>query len=459
MLNKIFIQKIENEIKLIDTHLDGHKLFIESCKEKLPDSTGIAAIGLILFSFYNGLERIISYIAKDVFNFSSKNKESNKELIRFIKTYNSEKEAKILSDESINTVTKYIEGSMMISNNYDFQLDWNMLKELFININNNWIIIKGDINNFLNSSDIGITEKNLFDDIDEGKKDLSDNNTKTSKVKSNNEYLWQVSYGSSINLMLANKVISSMLTDKKKIYRLDYIGKLLGFAEKKSQGFAKQLYFMGLLDEKKCPTKLAELVLEYDPYFEDTGTLWFIHFQISSAKRYYAWNKIINGLFERGKFKRDDFNDLIKDIQDMVSREGFDQIKKEFKVCIDCYIESEFQKLNLITYNEDEDIYIRNKTAIIPDEILLSCVLYYKEEYFEKDVVIEVKSLLNDYNTPCKLLFINEEQLRLSLERLRKEGFINIESFADLDQIKFIKNDNYFDILKRYYENKYTARG
>ena len=89
------------------------------------------------------------------------------------------------------------------------------------------------------------------------------------------------------------------------------------------------------------------------------------------------------------------------------------------------------------------------------DEILYAVILFFKSLYFPEDVAIEIKILLHHDNAPARLLFLNEEQMREALERLRVKGLITIESFADLDQIKFNKRETWLQALEDYYKEKF----
>lgn len=56
-MHEDLIFKIENEIIQIEKLLTVHDSLIKLCKIKIPDSTEISAVGSILHSFYNGIEK------------------------------------------------------------------------------------------------------------------------------------------------------------------------------------------------------------------------------------------------------------------------------------------------------------------------------------------------------------------------------------------------------------------
>jgi hypothetical protein len=61
----------------------------------------------------------------------------------------------------------------------------------------------------------------------------------------------------------------------------------------------------------QTPTRLGEIIQTNDPYFEETGTLWLLHYQLAKASEgkdteatswWYFFNE-----FKSGEFTRDDF--------------------------------------------------------------------------------------------------------------------------------------------------------
>jgi len=148
LLDKKVIEKIYFEISLIEHLLKTHEILLQTCKQKEPDSTELAAIGTILHSFYNGVEKIFLFIAK-IHNISIPVGEKwHRELVKKIAILtNSGK--KFISDEILETILDYLGFRHYFRHSYDFQLNWDFLKDKTINLENNWNIIKKAIENFL----------------------------------------------------------------------------------------------------------------------------------------------------------------------------------------------------------------------------------------------------------------------------------------------------------------------
>ncbi|HNZ26762.1 MAG TPA: DUF4007 family protein [Spirochaetota bacterium] len=444
-------EKVNLEIKQIENHLETHKTFIELSKKRIPDSTEKAAIVSILYSFFKGLERIFLTIIKEYDN--EKKDLSQKELIKLMNKKN-DKRGKVLSDKTDDIVLKYLELTHKLENIYDYQLDWDICGEYFINLNSNWQLIKKEVEDFIffnNKKDNDITkDKNLFDNTDEIIESEKEGDKKT-------ETAWQVARGAEIDFIQIQKLLKEIITGNKINNSLENIAKLLGYANEKVRGFTRLLYFMGLLEDKtRKPTLLSEIICQFDEYFEDTGTLWYLHYSISSNKNIIIWNGITNVLFNKELFSFSDATPVFEKFRDEHTDYSFKhQLRKEFTVCIKAYTLSEFKKLNIINRkSDDEEIFIKSSSISVADEVLLSIILLFKERFCRNEVAIEIKKLATSENSPGKLLYISENKLREALERLRIAGYIHIESFANLDQIKFLKPLSSLDMIKEYYKKK-----
>jgi len=272
----------------------------------------------------------------------------------------------------------------------------------------------------------------------------------------NKEYSWSVSYGAEINFLQVQRLLSNLIKESKKAYSTKEVASVLGYAEKKAGGFSRLLHFLGLLEDKtKTPTELAKTIFRVDPYFEDLGTLWFLHYHISSQPVLIIWNRIANHLMTRAQFTFEDAEEVLQDQRAYHNEYAFKHhLRKEFRVFTKAYLESAFKKLNLLT-TEDNQIFIRTNTISLPDEVLLAAILFYKQRFHADEVALEIKTLFQAENSPGRLFYLKEHKFREALERLRQNGNITIESFADLDQIKFSNTTDYLEQLKNYYHNKF----
>lgn len=270
---------------------------------------------------------------------------------------------------------------------------------------------------------------------------------------------WQISQGAEINLLQAQRVLQAMFQAPGKGYSSKDFAAILGYALKKTEGFLRWLGYLGLTaGQPKQPTALARLVQTYDPYFEDAGTLWFLHYGVSSQPHLVIWHRIANQLLLRPQFTLEDAKALFSDQAARHTPNAFrTHLRKEFLVCTRAYLEAEFSRLHLLEVERDAggaEVYRRTLAAPAPDEIALAAILLYRARYAPNSAALEIPRLIFPENAPGRLLFLKEPQFRAALERLRLNGWITIESFADLDQIKFVRTSAYLECLQSYYQAK-----
>ncbi|MHA1796398.1 MAG: DUF4007 family protein [Promethearchaeota archaeon] len=283
-----------------------------------------------------------------------------------------------------------------------------------------------------------------------------ENETSKKSNFSKYEHAWYVSRGSEINFIQTQRLLSNLISQKKDHFSLEEISNIIGYSAEKTRGFSRLLQFLGFLEDKtKTPTELAKTIYRVDPYFEDLGTLWFLHYHISSQPVLIIWNRIANHLMTRGQFTLEDAEEVLQDQRVYHNEYAFKHhLRKEFRVFTRAYLESAFKKLNLLITN-DNQVFIRTNTTSLPDEVLLAAILLYKQRFHADEVALEIKALFQAENSPGRLFYLKEHKFREALERLRQNGYITIESFADLDQIKFSKTTDYLEQLKIYYHNKF----
>lgn len=273
--------------------------------------------------------------------------------------------------------------------------------------------------------------------------------------KPKKETAWQVSRGAEVNFNHIYKLVEYLSLNSNKSASNNVLNELLGFSEEKAQGFSRILYFLGLLtDRKKELTDLAKIIYQYDSYFEDIGTLWFLHYVISSNPNFIIWNRLTNILFHSKMFSDQDSKSLFEDQRESHAEYSFKHhLNKEFNLCINAYTKSKFSKLNIIELVGEKE-FQKTIPSYVPDIIVLACILLYKKRFYPYDVGLEIPNLINEINSPGRLLYKNEYDFRDALDKLRQERLIIIESFANLDQIKFLTSDDHLEVLKLYYKSK-----
>ena len=150
-LDNAIVQKILFEIDQIDEHLNSASPLFDLCKIKEPDYIEKCAVAMIIHSFYNGIENMILMIVK--------NKDSNlpsgikwhKELLNraFEKT---ERRTQIFRGEMKLPLNEYLRFRHVVRNTYGYQLKWEDMKTLLLNIDMIWKNTKEDIKIFIGNN-------------------------------------------------------------------------------------------------------------------------------------------------------------------------------------------------------------------------------------------------------------------------------------------------------------------
>ena len=201
-------------------------------------------------------------------------------------------------------------------------------------------------------------------------------------------------------------------------------------------------------------TELGRIIILYDAFFDDIGTLYILHYTISSEPRWVIWNYMINNVLYDGKgVDAGEVKEKFSFLKGQFSEESIKKhVRKETHSFFDAYINRDFEQLNLI--KKDGNQYYMEKTKEIPDLILLASILIYRERYKPKTPALQIETLVSAPNSPGRVFNMEEDDFRKILEESHKKGYIYIESSADLDQVRFKRDIGSNDIIKTYYEGK-----
>jgi sugar-specific transcriptional regulator TrmB len=144
-------QKILFEISQIDEMIDGAKPIRDLCKTKTPDIIEKSAAALLLQSFYNGIENILIIIVKHFDEKLPNGSKWHKELLE--KAFEeSEKHKQIFRDTIKFVLNDYMSMRHFIRHTYGFRLDWEQMQGLTNEIDAIWIIVKEDLNRFIETN-------------------------------------------------------------------------------------------------------------------------------------------------------------------------------------------------------------------------------------------------------------------------------------------------------------------
>ena len=150
-LDSAITKKILFEIEQIDELITDSSPAFELCKIREPDFVEKCGIALILHSFYNGIENILSLIMKNRDGVLPVGTRWHKEL--FVKAFaKTENRSQILREELHVGLNDYLQFRHFVRHSYGFQFKWEKMKTIFFGMNTIWENIKEDIYLFIENN-------------------------------------------------------------------------------------------------------------------------------------------------------------------------------------------------------------------------------------------------------------------------------------------------------------------
>lgn len=208
----------------------------------------------------------------------------------------------------------------------------------------------------------------------------------------------------------------------------------------------------------------------YDPYMEDEGTLWLLHYQLVKKGFASTYSIVFNELRrEKIEFTKDNFISYIKRKSETEKSFPVNEktLQADFSVFSKMYWRSDTQnknredsflglltELNLVKcYNKGkEEFYIieNSERAEIPDEIILYAIL--DNENF--DLSLNLNSIEHNNNSVGTIFAINRPGLLSKIENFTSK-FPNIvfNDQAGVKELQFKKKPIPYSILDKYYAN------
>ena len=265
----------------------------------------------------------------------------------------------------------------------------------------------------------------------------------------------QLSNGYFVNLKHLSLILNTICLDQRgRIPRIDLAEKV-GFAERQVKQICSIGQAFGLIEQITYkPTQLGRLIQSYDPFFDDIGTLWFLHYIISSNPHNLIWHRMVTQILPIHRSvtreqARSAFDDLRKTLTEYSSQK---HVLQELNTVLDAYINQQVARISYLYLNEDT--YILGVGEPIPPLVLGACIVCFRDRHRSYDTAISVEDLLNTPVGPGVILQLDERHLRAKLELLKMQPGLSLESRADLDQIRLVDNQPDYMWMERYYVNK-----
>lgn len=220
--------------------------------------------------------------------------------------------------------------------------------------------------------------------------------------------------------------------------------------------------------KKQTFTEFGNVVFENDPYIEEMGTLWLLHYQLASNKdEATAWYYFFNE-FKVSEFTKEDF---VKQLSNYVRINGEEvserSLEDDYNCIINTYvsriksnpekvqpesnIDCPFGELGLVDIaNRKEKLYRKAtpRKDLIHPLVVLAVILDQangKEE-------IKISSIQNDPCNVGKIFNLDIITLTALLYKIELMGYIKVIRTAGLDIIRITKDTSFIECIKDYYE-------
>lgn len=255
-----------------------------------------------------------------------------------------------------------------------------------------------------------------------------------------------------VNFTSLARILNAVCQDSQKhISRSDLMA-IVGLTEKHVKYLCGIAQALGVIEQKTYKaTSLGTLVHKYDPFFDDIGTLWFLHYTMSSNPYHLVWHRLVTNILPAHNcITREQANAAFDDLRLTIGGQSIQRhILKELNSTFDAYINQYFARLNYL--HLDNTTYILNRNTLVPALVLGACIVCFRDHHRPGETAVSVPDLLVDPNGPGVVLHLEESRLRTLLEKLKMEPGFSLESRADLDQVRLADNTPDYSWMERYY--------
>ncbi len=218
-------------------------------------------------------------------------------------------------------------------------------------------------------------------------------------------------------------------------------------------------------------TEIGNLIYENDPYFEEIGSLWLVHYSLATNFELATSWYIFFNEFEFSEFNEDDFYKKVRKFVMMIDPEKIPAsrtVNDDFKCIINTYFSR--GRLNNISINPEDNIscplnelglvdYVTTSNGLrvyrkttpsadsVPELIALAIIVNFARGKKE----IKISSIQKDVNSLGKVCVLDTIALSNILNRLETFGYIKVVRTAGLDVIQIITDMDFCECVKKYY--------
>lgn len=216
-------------------------------------------------------------------------------------------------------------------------------------------------------------------------------------------------------------------------------------------------------------TEFGQVVFDNDPYMEEMGTLWLLHYMLSTnIDNATAWYYFFNE-FKMTEFSKDDF---VKQLTNYIRINGEEvserSLEDDYNCIINTYvpriksspekvqpesnIDCPLGELGLIDIsNKKEKLYKKSvpKKDTLHPLVLLAVIL----DQAKGETSIKISSIQNDVCNAGKIFNLDIITLTNLLYKIELLGYIKVVRTAGLDIIRIEKPMSFLECVQEYYNS------
>jgi len=266
-----------------------------------------------------------------------------------------------------------------------------------------------------------------------------------------NKYMFELAAGYTIDFREISRILRLITTDK--ISNSEQLSEKLGLSNKKSSILFGICNYLGLKRSGSFKlTQLGTFIADNDLYFDNLDTLWILHYIAASNPRLVVWNRLIsNIIYSEGLITTDKALKYYQDLYDLYSSNTMDRrIPDELQPILRLYSTGGLAELNLIN-NIGNGKYKRDDHKNIGSLPFCYSLLHFRDRYYSSSSGLEIKSIIDEDNSPGQILLLEDFQVYELLNKLADQDLVSLETFGDLDQIRFNNSVTKESILNKIY--------
>jgi hypothetical protein len=234
----------------------------------------------------------------------------------------------------------------------------------------------------------------------------------------------------------------------------------LAIPDRQAENLTSMMIGFGLVVPKQTLlTPLGKLVVRCDPYFERLETLWIIHYLVSSNPEWVVWYRIINTVlpseedYAIDEVSRRFFSDLAVHFSERTLSE---KLPTEVGAVFTAYTRTQFLRLGILR-DSGRGHFTKSEPVDVPEEAFLFCLVHFRDTCSPGSSALTTKDVGSAERSPGKVLHLADAQVRTLLGNLHDAGWIRLERFADLDQVRLPDALRQESVLESIYRKNGTA--